>query len=147
MGLISLKENWDQLHEQGHVSDAMEMTKRKPGKCMKPEGCSFLPNLQASTSQQCKLNQANRAAASKLTVGDSCQKIEHHPAKLTGWDRGNADYQVNDRSHLAICSCSRMGGPGPTCPTNISSALVTDNVPCSSSRGNRTGRTSSCENT
>jgi hypothetical protein len=78
MGLISLKEKWDQLHE------------RKPGKCMKPEGCSFLPNLQASTSQQCKLNRAKGAAASKLSMGDSCQKKRTPTtAKLTGWDRRN----------------------------------------------------------
>ena len=94
MGLISLKENWDQFTTVACVN-AMEMTERKSGKCMKPEGCSFLPNLQASTSQQCKLfNRASGAAASKLSICDSCQKIEHQPAKLTGWDRRNADYQL-----------------------------------------------------
>ena len=98
MGFISLEENWEQFTTVECV-DAMEMTERQSGKCMNPEGCSFLRNLQASTSQQCKLlNRASGAAASKLSIGDSCQKIEHQPAKLTGWDRRNADYQVNDRS-------------------------------------------------
>ena len=88
--------------------------KRKSGRCMKPEGCSFLPNLQASTSQQCKLfNRANGAAASKLSMGDSCQKkIEHQPAKLTGWDRRNADFQVKmiDRILLSVVAA---GWPTP----------------------------------